>query len=95
MPKNGLQITLTILRIATLFADDPKRGLWNYAISKRLLIKANTSVLILGRMERAGWITSDWEKPQAVAVGRPRRRIYRITDFGVSETARALSELKP
>lgn len=42
----------------------------------------------LGRMDAAGLLESRWEEPElALAEGRPRRRLYRVT--GVGERALA------
>jgi len=44
----------------------------------------------LGRMEDAGLLESHWEDPDvAVAEGRPRRRLYRVTPLGANAFARA------
>jgi Transcriptional regulator PadR-like family len=96
MPKNGLQISLTILRIATLFVAEPDCGLWNYIIAKKLNMHDATTFDNLERLVVAGWLTSDWEKPneRLTAAGSPKRKLYRITKFGMDSTRRALADLK-
>lgn len=45
----------------------------------------------LGRLEARGLLASEWEAPEiAVAEGRPRRRLYRLTGAG----ALALAEFR-
>jgi PadR family transcriptional regulator PadR len=70
-----------------------------FAIAKRMvdigeanqLTAHGTLYKALGRMEAAGLLQSHWEEAdQALAEGRPRRRLYRVT--GVGE--RALSTIK-
>ena len=47
----------------------------------------------LGRLERDGLLASEWEEPALAAQeGRPRRRLYRITELG--EAALAASQLQ-
>ncbi len=49
----------------------------------RLLMAHGTLYRALGRMEDAGLLESEWEEPDgAVADGRPRRRLYRVTAAG-------------
>jgi len=59
----------------------------------KLLTAHGTLYKALGRMEKAGWLTSEWEDPEAAAQeGRPRRRCYAITSAGravLSEVASA------
>ncbi len=55
----------------------------------RSLTAHGTLYKALGRMEKAGLLTSVWEDPdRAVAEGRPRRRLYSITIDGRSALAR-------
>ena len=56
----------------------------------RLLTAYGTLYKALDRMERAGYLGSQWEDPrQAAAEGRPRRRFYRVTAAGETALARA------
>lgn len=49
----------------------------------RRLTSQGTLYKALGRLERAGLLASAWEEPEvAMQEGRPRRRLYRITDVG-------------
>jgi PadR family transcriptional regulator PadR len=56
----------------------------------RRLTAHGTLYKALGRLERAGLLTSVWEDPDVGAhEGRPRRRLYEVTELG--EKAMALS----
>jgi DNA-binding PadR family transcriptional regulator len=49
----------------------------------RLLTAHGTLYKALSRMEKAGWLISDWEDPSAgEEEGRPRRRLYEVTTAG-------------
>ena len=51
---------------------------------------------ILFRLEEAGWLASHWEAGDPSDLGRPRRRLYRITGIGARKAKSALREvLKP
>jgi DNA-binding PadR family transcriptional regulator len=55
----------------------------------RLLTARGTLYKALDRLERRGYLASEWEDPQiAMSEGRPRRRLYRVT----AEGERALAE---
>jgi PadR family transcriptional regulator PadR len=56
----------------------------------RRLTAYGTLYKALGRLEGAGFLTSRWEEPEiAVADGRPRRRLYRVTMSGEAALAEA------
>lgn len=49
----------------------------------RRLTAHGTLYKALGRLELAGLVTSEWEDAgEAAAEGRPRRRLYSVTDLG-------------
>jgi DNA-binding PadR family transcriptional regulator len=49
----------------------------------RRLTAHGTLYKALARLEKAGLLTSDWEDPdEAAREGRPRRRLYHVTDMG-------------
>jgi len=54
----------------------------------RLLTAYGTLYRALGRLEQMGLVTSVWEDAQLAAdEGRPRRRLYSITDAGLKAAA--------
>lgn len=51
----------------------------------RSLTAHGTLYKALARLEAGGLLESEWEDPErALAEGRPRRRLYRITDAGAA-----------
>ncbi|HVE27481.1 MAG TPA: helix-turn-helix transcriptional regulator [Sporichthya sp.] len=58
----------------------------------RSLTAHGTLYKTLDRLERNGLLVSRWEDVDASEAGRPRRRLYRVTDAAVAalETSRAL-----
>jgi PadR family transcriptional regulator PadR len=58
----------------------------------KLLTAHGTLYKALGRMAKAGWLTSEWEDPEVAAEqGRPRRRCYAITPAGRAALAKVAS----
>lgn len=58
----------------------------------RLLTGHGTLYRALLRLEKRGLLASDWESPDiATAVGRPLRRLYRLTAEGAAIAARSPS----
>lgn len=51
----------------------------------RDLIAYGNLYRVLERMEKAGWLVSQWESPElAAAEKRPRRRLYELTALGMT-----------
>jgi DNA-binding PadR family transcriptional regulator len=63
------------------------------AMATRML--SGTLYPILARLERAGWLKSEWEAVEPKTVGRPRRRLYRLTPLGYNKAREALRMLDP
>jgi DNA-binding PadR family transcriptional regulator len=45
---------------------------------------------ILMKLEHSGWVQSQWESTSPRQVGRPRRRLYRLTGLGESSAQEAI-----
>ena len=52
-------------------------------------ISPGTLYPILLRLESAGWFVSRWENIDPSAVGRPRKRFYRLTASGLAQASAA------
>ena len=62
----------------------------------RLLTAYGTLYRALGRLEEMGLFTSVWEDAQLAAdEGRPRRRLYSITDLGRKAAVEARAASRP
>ena len=64
-------------------------------ISRATKLASGTLYPILFRLERAGWLESRWEAEDPKALGRPRRRFYRVTAFGAQNARAAVKDLEP
>ena len=81
------------LRVLRLFEEQPALSLAGSDISKQTVTLSGTIYPIMMRLERAGWLTSQWENLDPSDAGRPRRRIYRRTGLGYNKSRAALAEL--
>ena len=86
-----LQVQLVLGEMLTEPAE-PRYGLDMGAATG---LPSGTIYPILARLERIGWVESDWEDPEAhIAEGRPRRRYYRLTREGAESAAEALQAVR-
>lgn len=57
-------------------------------------LPSGTLYPILLRLERAGWLESRWEIEEAKLLGRPRRRLYRVTGVGAQKARANLKDFE-
>lgn len=86
-------MTRATQRVLRAFLADPARELYGLQIAAEADLASGTIHPILARFEACGWLESRWEDLGQTAVGRPRRRFYRITPDGVVGAARALNRV--
>lgn len=98
-PGTLLPLEVAILDAGSACARDGAPEFHGFAVAQRIqerdgarrLTAHGTLYKALARMEGGGLLESRWEDPDlAVAEGRPRRRLYRVTPLG----ARALAEAR-
>lgn len=101
-PDTLLPIEAAILTAAVDLARTRSVRFHGFELAKQLrgddrsLTAHGTLYKALHRMERAGWLESEWEDADAaVAAGRPRRRLYAITGTGREALARAARARAP
>jgi PadR family transcriptional regulator PadR len=81
------------LVVLHLFVGSPGVALAGSDIIKSAGLFSGTVYQILFRLERAGWLTSQWEQVEPNEIGRPRKRLYRLTALGERKSRAALSKL--
>lgn len=62
-------------------------------ISKQCNLPSGTLYPILARLEQAGWLESQWEEGDPTLLGRPRRRLYRVTALGAQKIAQTQADV--
>lgn len=83
------RITLQTIEILSAMLDDPYEQWYGLELAKASSLKPGTIYPALARLESAGWLSSYWEEVDPSEVGRPRRRLYRLTGEG-ADSARAV-----
>ena len=81
---NEVRITTSVMRVLLAFLTDVAADRYGLDLMHDTGLASGTLYPILVRLERAGWVTSQWEAIDPVAEGRPARRYYRLTPTGVT-----------
>ena len=79
---SDVRISLQTLQALEAFLENSSHELAGADVRKRSGLASGTLYPILLRLESAGWLVSRWEAIDPVSVGRPRRRLYRLTPSG-------------
>ena len=86
---------LTQQTLGVLGALANSRELSGTEVAKDTKLSAGTLYPILYRLEHVGWLSSRWEEESPEALGRPRRRYYRITAEGQKRVQQVVHQLLP
>src|SRR3982074_1659275 len=95
MGKDEPRLTQQTLKVLGTFMSSNTRELSGAEIAKFSQLSSGTLYPILYRLEEFGWLDSRWETGDPAALGRPRRRYYRITGEGVKRVQQVVRELTP
>jgi len=77
-----IQSTVATQAVLASFLTQPTEELYGLEVLREANLTSGTVYPILKRLEEAGWLESRWEAIDAAEVGRPRRRLYRLTGQG-------------
>ncbi|HEY5381306.1 MAG TPA: helix-turn-helix transcriptional regulator [Acidobacteriaceae bacterium] len=92
MDSDELRITGPLLKIVHQFLENPEEQMSGADLAQRTNVASGTLYPILRRLEVAGWLTSVWEDVDPKVVGRPRRRLYKITALGARKARIAIMD---
>ena len=95
MDQNDLRMSGPMLKVLRTILDAAGDELSGAHIGREANLKSGTLYPILMRFEANGWLISRWEVEVPQDLGRPRRRLYRLTGFGRCRAVAALYELAP
>lgn len=73
--------------------SETQDGISGAEIGRMTNLASGTLYPILMRLEEAGWAESRWEVGDPHRLGRPRRRLYRITGVGIGKAQLAVREI--
>lgn len=85
--SRDVRMSLQTMRVLELFLESPMEQLSGADVHQRCGIATGTLYPILLRLESAGWFVSPWESIDPSSVGRPRRRLYRLTSTGLKHAS--------
>lgn len=83
----------TLKALKQLLTDGPSE-IAGADISRATNVAAGTLYPLLARLEAAGWIVGRWEDVDPHEVGRPRKRLYTLTDVGIRRARAELDALR-
>jgi len=86
-----------MLRVLDLLLSQPTRDDWfALQVVRETKLGSGTVVQILFRLERWGWVASEWEDlGEARDHQRPRRKFYRLTGTGARKARQVLMSTLP
>lgn len=76
------RITQPVLKVLRVFLDSSNAEIAGSDVRERTGLATGTLYPILLRLEGYGWLESQWEDIDPSEAGRPRKRLYRITNSG-------------
>lgn len=89
------QITLPTARVLSALLDAAPNSASGAEVAKATGLASGSLYPILIRLERAGWLSSEWEVENPRQLGRPRRRLYSITSIGRAKIRAVARSLVP
>ncbi|MGB5595319.1 MAG: helix-turn-helix transcriptional regulator [Crocosphaera sp.] len=78
-----MRITKPLLQVLAVFLDKPSQQLSGSDICDQTKLSTGTVYPILFRLEQNHWLCSEWEQVEPKKVGRPRKRLYSLTNKGL------------
>jgi DNA-binding PadR family transcriptional regulator len=88
-------MTVPTLKVFRALMESAGGELSGAEIGRKAKLMSGTLYPVLMRLEDCGWLESRWETEDPKALGRPRRRFYRMTGIGETRARAAFRELQP
>ena len=90
--SDEIRPSLQLLSLLNVMTSELTGEWYGLELMRAASLKSGTLYPMLARLERAGWITGAWEDADPRELGRPRRRIYRLTGEGYVNAASLVRE---
>lgn len=87
-----MRITPTTAKVLRAFLVPPRGERYGFGLMRETELQAGSLYPVLRRLERRGWISGRDEAIDEHVAGRPKRRLYVLTDRGVAEATAALTD---
>lgn len=88
-----LRLTMSMAAVLRVFLEDVSRPRYGYELMQFTGFPSGKLYPVLARLERAGWLDKEVEDVDPATVGRPARRLYRISEAGVRGAGYQLAAL--
>ena len=92
MEQHTLRITGQTLKVLAFFLEMHPKPVSGADIINAKHILSGTLYPLLDRLSGYGILTSEWETEDPSVLGRPRKRLYKLTAEGVHRTSQILQE---
>lgn len=92
---NEVRLTPQTVKVLSAILERPRDGMSGTEVSRETGLASGTLYPILIRLEKAGWLDSEWESGDPAELGRPRKRFYKITAPGVRHLRQVTMTLNP
>lgn len=92
--KTEPRLTHQSLKLLRAFMEARGYCLYGGEVIQQTGIFSGSLYPILYRFENAGWLSAEWETLPASELGRPRRRLYKLTGAGQRAAQAAFSALQ-
>lgn len=89
----GVRMTVAVARVLRLFLDDIAQPRHGYELMRLTGYPSGKLYPILARLHGAGWLIRESESIDPARVGRPARRMYRLSPHGVEAARSELASL--
>jgi len=90
--KRARAASLAKLRVLRAMLNDPDGQHYGLSLMRTTGVGAGSFYPTMLRLEDGNWVESEWEDVDESAVGRRRRRYYRLTDGGKRDARRLLAD---
>ncbi|GIG70619.1 PadR family transcriptional regulator [Phytomonospora endophytica] len=92
MPEK-VRVTAAVAKVLAAFLSDPTVDRYGLDLMGDTGLPSGTLYPILVRLQRAEWVTAEWEDIDPETAGRPARRYYRLTPDGLASARTELAAL--
>ena len=94
MDDQGIaRLSYKALLVLRMFIDQPRKELCGADLIKVTRLSSGTLYPILIRFEKYGLLESYWECVNPGKIGRPRRRLYKLTSRGAQIARQAVGSI--
>jgi PadR family transcriptional regulator PadR len=89
------RLSVQTLEVLGALTSKPDCELSGAEIGRMTKLASGSLYPILLRLEKAEWLQSRWEETDPRELGRPRRRLYRMTALGQRRIRSAIARTAP